>query len=384
MKKALLVLSSFLALTFSVNAQQFFPDWYFGIKGGVGETVGETNWQKLLSPAAALNVGYQFNPVFGLRGDLAGWQAKGALPLYGDVYKFNYAQAALDATFDIANLFAGYKERVVNPYVFIGAGANYRFNNDEANAIASHFYKDNYLWDGGKVSVLGRAGLGIDFRLSDAVALELEAVANGYSDKFNSKVGDIFDYQINALAGLKFNFGAAKKKAAALAAAEAAEAARLAAERAAAEAARLAAERAAAEKAAADAEAARLAAERAAAERAAAEAAARARARAITENVLFVIDQWKIRPSEQEKIDHVVSVMNQYPEAVVTISAYADKQTGNPRWNMTLSQHRAEVVAEALKAAGIAASRITTEYFGDTVNPFDTAPENRVSVLVTR
>ena len=383
MKKALLVLSSFLALTFSVNAQQFFPDWYIGIKGGVGETIGETNWQKLLSPAAALNIGYQFTPVFGLRGDIAGWQAKGALPLYDDVYKFNYAQAALDATFDIASLFAGYKERVVNPYILLGAGANYRFNNKEANAIASHFYKDNYLWDGGKISVLGRAGAGIDFRLSDAVALELEAVANGYSEKFNSKVGDIFDYQINALAGLKFNFGAAKKKAAALAAAEA-EAARLAAERAAAEAARLAAERAAAEKAAADAEAARLAAERAAAERAAQEAAARARARAITENVLFVIDQWKIRPSEQEKIDRVVNIMKQYPEAVVTISAYADKQTGNPRWNMTLSQHRAEVVAEALKAAGIAANRITTEYFGDTVNPFATAPENRVSVLVTK
>ncbi|MBQ1694227.1 MAG: OmpA family protein, partial [Bacteroidales bacterium] len=136
--------------------------------------------------------------------------------------------------------------------------------------------------------------------------------------------------------------------------------------------------------AAADAEAARLAAERAAAERAAQEAAARARARAITENVLFVIDQWKIRPSEQEKIDRVVNIMKQYPEAVVTISAYADKQTGNPRWNMTLSQHRAEVVAEALKAAGIAANRITTEYFGDTVNPFATAPENRVSVLVTK
>ncbi len=155
MKKALLVLSSFLALTFSVNAQQFFPDWYIGIKGGVGETIGETNWQKLLSPAAALNIGYQFTPVFGLRGDIAGWQAKGALPLYDDVYKFNYAQAALDATFDIASLFAGYKERVVNPYILLGAGANYRFNNDEANAIANHFYKDNYLWDGGKISVLG-------------------------------------------------------------------------------------------------------------------------------------------------------------------------------------------------------------------------------------
>ena len=363
MKKAILVLSTILALSFSAKAQQFFPDWYLSVKGGAGETIGETSWDKLISPAAALNIGYQFTPVFGLRADISGWQAKGALPAYDDLYKFNDAQLALDATFDLLNMF-NFKERVVNPYVFVGVGGNYRFNNDEALAVASHFPTDNYLWSDPTISLTGRAGLGVDFKLSDAVSIVLEGVANGYSDHFNSKVGDIFDYQINALAGLKFNFGAAKKKAAALAAAEA-EAARLAAE-------------------AAAAEAARLAAERAAAERAAAEAAARAKARAITENVLFVIDQWKIRPSEQEKIDHVVSVMNQYPEAVVTISSYADKQTGNPRWNMTLSQHRAEVVAEALKKAGIAANRISTEYFGDTVNPFDTPAANRVSVLVTK
>ena len=62
MKKVILVLSSVLALSLSVKAQDFYPDWYFTIKGGAGETIGETTFDKLISPAAALNLGYQFTP----------------------------------------------------------------------------------------------------------------------------------------------------------------------------------------------------------------------------------------------------------------------------------------------------------------------------------
>ena len=51
---------------------------------------------------------------------------------------------------------------------------------------------------------------------------------------------------------------------------------------------------------------------------------------------------------------------------------------------MTLSQNRAERVAKALKDAGIAASRITVNYYGDTVQVSDVMEENRVAVVVTK
>ena len=119
MKKLVLVISAMFVLATSSFAQDvFYPGFQLGLKGGAALTVGETAFTKLISPSAALDLGYQISPVFGLRADISGWQGKG---WYGEIYKFNYAQLAVDATIDICNLF-GYKERVLNPYVFAGVG----------------------------------------------------------------------------------------------------------------------------------------------------------------------------------------------------------------------------------------------------------------------
>ncbi len=382
MKKVLLTIA-IASLGISASAQDpegFFDGWYFGVKGGASLTIGETSYKDLISPRAALDLGYQFSPVFGLRGELSGWQGKGALPKYPELYKFNFGQLNLDATFDLCNLFGDYKyDRLINPYLFAGIGGNYRFNNDEAMAIASKFPAENYLWDSNTLSFTGRFGIGADIRLSDLVAIELEVADNLLSDHFNSKIGDTkveFDYQYTALAGLKFSFGAAKKRAAAKVAAAEAAAAKAAAEKAAAE--KAAAEKAAAEKAAAE----KAAAEKAAAEKAAAEKAAKDAALATVENIYFVIDETNITDDEQKKVDHIIAIMKQYPEASVMISGYADKNTGNAKRNMTLSEKRAAVVTEALVNAGISADRISSEYFGDTKQVSETPEKNRVAVCV--
>ena len=49
---------------------------------------------------------------------------------------------------------------------------------------------------------------------------------------------------------------------------------------------------------------------------------------------------------------------------------------------MELSKERAENVAAALEAAGISPDRITVDYKGSTVNPYDTPEKNRVAVCV--
>lgn len=396
MRKVLLTLSlSVLCLSaLAQDPEGFFPGWYFGAKGGVSLTAGETNESNLLSPRAALDFGYQFTPVFGLRAEASAWEGKGALPAIDKIFKYNFGQLNLDATFDLCNLFGKYKfNRTVNPYLFAGIGINDRFNNDEAQALKADFPVKNWLWDDSVISFTGRFGLGADFRLCDALAITLEVADNVLSDHFNSKDGNAwnvfnsevdFDYQLTALAGLKFNFGAANKRKAAIAAAEAA-----AAEAAAAAAAKAAADKAAAEKAAAERAAAekaaaeKAAAERAAAEKAAAEAA-RAAARATVENVYFTINKYDINPSEVAKIDHIIAVMKQYPEAVVSITGYADKFTGTAKRNLFLSQERAAVVCKALVDAGISQDRITSNFYGDTKQVSEVPEENRVSICVTR
>lgn len=228
MKKAFLVITSVLVLATSAFAQDvFYPGFQLGIKGGASHTVGETDFGKLISPAAALDLGYQISPVFGLRADISGWQGKGWYANLDSGYKFNFAQVALDATFDICNMF-GYKSRLFNPYVFLGVGGVGYFNN---GAEQAKLPADNNYWNGFKFSTVARAGAGVDIRLSDLIAIELEYAANAQSDKFNSKknvgVGLDCDWQHTALLGLKFNFGqaAGKKKAAEAAAAAAAAAA---------------------------------------------------------------------------------------------------------------------------------------------------------------
>ena len=88
------------------------------------------------------------------------------------------------------------------------------------------------------------------------------------------------------------------------------------------------------------------------------------------------------KPQDQKKIDEMVAYMEKYPASKVAITGYADKETGNPRINMTLSEKRANNVAEVLKAKGITADRIKVDYKGDTVQPYNTPKENRVSICI--
>ncbi len=380
MKKIFAALSLVMMTSGMFAQDKFYTDWYMQLQGGVGHTVGETEWTNLISPAASLSLGYQATPTFGLRLNANGWEGMGYSNLKFESYKFNFGQLALDATFDLCNLIGGYKSRAINPYLFAGIGGNYRFNNGASLAMLP---EDNYYWEDPAISLAGRAGAGIDFRVAPYVTIGLEVLDNMVSDHFNSKVGDNLDNHWNALLGVKFSLGSAKKQAAADAAAAAAAAA------AAKEAARLEAEKKAQEEAArqrADQEreqAARAAqAAREAQEKAAAEQ--RAKDRAVTENVLFKLDRWNIRKTEDEKIDHVLEVLNKYPEAVVGITGYADHWTGTPKWNMTLSEKRANAVAKRLIEAGVDESRITKDWKGSEENPFETPELNRVAVIVTK
>ena len=357
---------------------EFNPHWYGQIQGGAAYTIGETAFKNLISPAGALSLGYQFNPTLGVRFNAAGFQGKGAVVSPLEVYKFNYLQGAFDLTLNLAQLF-GYKhDRVFNPFVFIGGGAAFGFNNG-ANKVTKTNPKEYFalLWEKNMITPVARVGLGADFRLSDAVALTLEVNDNVLSDKFNSKKVGHPDFQFNALAGLKINFGKttrpSAKYLAELAAAEAAaaaEKARLEAERA----AKLAAEKAAAEKAAAEkALADKLAAEKAAAERLAAEM------RQV--NTFFTINSSVISDEEAAKLVRYIDWLKANPDVNIAIAGHADKGTGTKRINQKLSEQRAAAVKDFLVERGIAESRIVSVVAnGDRIQPFEENDLNRVVI----
>ena len=359
MKRIITILASVaLVASLSVaNAQKkdFDPYWFLQNQGGAAETIGETNWVDLLSPSGALSLGYQFSPVFAARLNANAWQGKGAINVgQAEVYKYNYVEGALDLMADLASLFGGYKfDRTINPYIFGGVGVNYAFNNDEANALKANFPANNYLWEGKSTSPALRAGLGFNIRLSDAVALNLEGNTSFINDHFNSKVGSKADFQIKALAGLTFSFGKAKPAPAPVVVPPPAPA-----------------------PAPEPAPAPVVKKEEPVIVEPAFESLQR--------NILFIINKWDIRPSEQLKIDEVVAALKENPGTKVRISGYADKATGTAKRNQFLSEKRSEIVAQAIIDAGIDKDRIITEYFGDTVNPFETPELNRVAVCLVK
>lgn len=324
------------------------------LQAGAAYTRGETKFKDLISPAAALSFDYRFTPVWGLRVGVSGWEARGAWVNPLTVYKYKYLQGNVEAVVDLANLFCKYNyKRVFNPYFFLGVGVNGAFDNDEAVALADAGYNLEYLWRDNKISPVGRLGIGADFRLCKRLYFNLEVNANLLTDKFNSKKAGNSDWQFNALGGFVIKLGKPYKKVAAPEPEPVVEEPVQKPE----PKPEVKKEEPKPVKTVEKVEPA-------------------------TEDIFFAINSSQIRESEVAKVDKLVAYLKAHPKAKVNLCGYADKATGNATINERLSRQRSEAVAAALKAKGIDASRILTDYKGDTVQPFQVVEQNRVTICI--
>ena len=374
----MILAAALLTFTMSASAQATYTDkegavyifqkhWFLEVEGGAQYTLGETKFRRLLSPNAQLGIGYEFSPLFSLRLQANGWQSKGGwngyVPLKGGLaftkgYQYKYVAPGLDAIFNISNLIAGYNPtRFFNLKAFVGAGLNIAFDNDEVNEIASHLQNaDAYLlenlWDGTKVRPFGRAGLQMDFRLSDCVSIIVEGNANALNDKYNSKKDhdNNFDWYFNALAGLRFNLGKTYTKV--LPPAPVPEPEPIVEpepEPVVAQPIMPVVEK----------------------------------VEPLRRDIFFLINKTEIRDTEALKVKEIAYYLIKYPESKVVVTGYADAGTGNDKINDRLAAQRADVVVKALKEQyGIEASRITYDSKGSRVQPFQENDLNRVSICI--
>ncbi len=336
----------------------FNPHWYLQIQPvGVQYTLGELSYNRLMSYNVQLGAGYQFNPIVGLRLSVNAWESRGGLR-DNDIrykYKWNYVAPMLDATVNLTNVFWGFNpHRVFNFSVFAGVGVNVAWNNDDAADVQQSLsgYNLQYLWDGTKARMVGRAGLMIDFRLCDAVVLGLEAQANTLTDHYNSKKASDADWYFNALLGIKVNLRKTYKV-----------------------------------KEIVPPEVPERVVERVV-ERVKEPAPvppAPPAVEPLRRDVFFQINSARISDIEKQKIAEIAEYMQKHPDSKVQITSYADKDTGNPTINQRLSEERSQSVANSLKDEfGIAESRISTSAKGDTEQPFDTAVMNRTSICIAQ
>ena len=360
MKKIMMLFALTLA-TVTTQAQRdsvaFLPHWYVQPQVGVGYHSGEAKFSKLLSPTAALSVGRQFSPAFGLRLGASGWQARNWQTHPVAEYKWNYVQANLDATLSLTNLIWGWNpDRKWNVYGLAGVGLNIAFKNDDANRLAATnesagipalanggFEK---LWDGTKLFPAGRLGAGVEYALSERIALGLEYNANVLPDKWNSKKGksDNLDWQQNLLVGVKIALGPTRKHI------------------------RIEEPQPVVEKKP--------------------EPVVEKKPEPVVEKkpepviekkpepvveqkpelkevkVYFGFSSSRIQPSEKSKIDEIAEYMKANPDKKITVTGWASR-TGKWQYNLKLSRWRANAVKKALVARGIDGKRIKAEGKGE-------------------
>lgn len=344
------------------NEYEFKKHAFIHLEGGAQYTLGESKFDKLISPNVQVGIGYQFAPWFGARIQANGWQSKGGynglnelghVAAVNTTYKYTYVAPGLDLMFNLSNLFCGWNpNRVFNVTAFVGGGANIAWDNKEANSMATA-NSMRYIWDGTKVLPFGRGGIELGFRVSDAVSIVVEGNANMLSDKYNSKKSDNPDWYFNALAGLRINLGKTNNK-----------------------------------KAAPEPEPEPQPAPAPAPQPAPAPAPQPQpqpevkRVEPIRRDVFFKINRYAVTTAEAAKVDEVANYLKQNPDAKVTVTGYADAGTGNNRINDRLARERAESVKKALLARGIDASRINTDSKGARVQPFAENNKNRVTIMI--
>lgn len=354
----------------------FLPHWYVQVQAGGQHTLGEVEFQDLLSPNVQVAAGYQFDKVLGARFSVNAWQSKAGsdfnvientndinkVTQFNPRWKWNYVAPSVDLTVNLSNLVCGYNpNRFFNLGAFIGIGANFAFNNDEATqvyndikSVVSQYTISNedqflrYYWEGSKVRLTARAGVTADFRLSDRMSLGLEVNANTLSDRYNSKkAGDrSADWYFNGLVGLKVNLGKTH----------------VTREHKCCGEPQIVYQDRIVEKVVEKPVETIVTAE------------------PLKETIFYAI---RISdPNADEILDKVVAWCNKYPTKKITVDGYADKGTGTPAGNVKYAKDRAQKVADKLQAKGVDASRMIVNSYGDTVQPFNMNEMNRCVIIV--
>lgn len=366
----------------------FQPHWY--VQGQIGGqyTLGEIGFGKLLSPNAQVAVGYNFHKVIGARLGINAWQSKGGSDIADQTFKwkYNYVAPAIDVTFNLSNLIAGVNpNRLVDVTAFVGGGVNIAWNNkqayeadlaitdilnkpwegteygegtaeealqglytDDSQLLRLLWDKENGQWkDATTLRGFGRIGVDVDFKVAKRWTVGLELAANITTDSYNSKKAGNADWYFNALAGVKYTFKDPYTT------------------REIAPDVRIEYRDSIVEK-------------------------------VVTKvvkgdcppqpkrlDVFFTIASTKLVGSEAHKVQEMAEYLKSNENAKISITGYADKGTGNPTINKGLSEKRAQVVKDELvNKYGIPADRITIDFKGDTVQPYDVEVLNRVSILV--
>ena len=366
MKKLLTIVAIAMLTVLSANAQgndkgRLKSYSFIEAQGGVQLTSTDAPMDKLITPTAALSFGHYFYPAVGVRLHANAWQSKSGFQALDQYYKWKYVTTDADLLLNITNLFSKNYKHALNVILVGGFGLNYAWDNDELRAITAQHRDLNteLAWDKNRFSHNIRAGLRLETDVTKPIGLSLEVDANSLSDRFNSKMNNSDDWMFTAMLGLSFRFGHKYKKC----------------------------ECKKEEPVVVPEPVPVVEPEPKPEPKPEPVVEKKPEPKVVTvkeqlhEEIFYVICKSDPEVGKRQ-MQKVADFMKRNPNAKVSVVGYADKGTGNPRLNMGYSQKRAENCRqELINGYGCDASRISVDYKGDTVQPFDVNDKNRCVII---
>lgn len=357
---------AFSPATAQENGKDYLPYPYnfIGVQGGGQVTFTNCPADKLVTPIGAVSVGRFFTPTVGARLNVSGWQNKGGFKVdkATKTYDYKYVTSDLDLMINLSNIFYPKKAHWFNAILIGGVGLSYAWDNDDLKELTNMgVASESMAWDDDRLVHNFRVGMQFEVNISKHLGVNLEVTANNLHDRFNSKQNGHGDWQANALVGLTYKFGFRKRPVSTSASAMAQQ----------------------------DYDASRNA-NMAVTEAPKVVEEPKPQPKPVVKQpesskveIFFDINESDVKASESGKLADFAQWMKNHPTAKVHLTGYADAGTGNAAINRAISEKRTAAVKKMLTDKyGIAADRISTDYKGDTVQPFSDNDKNRVTIGV--
>lgn len=339
-----------------------------------------------ITPQLSLSIGKWINPVWGVRLQGAGIWSKlnqkfitkpneGALQedYYG--YKNKFVQTRIDGLFNISNALCGYNpDRFFTVSLFMGPGLTFAKTYlvkepqgvPSANGLEA---KDAEQKSDMKALITGSLGLTGAFNVSKNWDINLE-IRGDVSPSIYGKKGAETEGAVAALVGATYTFGRGKHFVASATCNHDIDALNAEINR----------------------YREQLAAKEAELERAKANANVKPEVRTEVKEVVIAGKQaffFRLGGSTLSKEDRVnVKLIAEHlkanPSVKYKVAGYADQATGNDKINQTLSEKRAQAVADALVAEGVDKDQLEVVGCGATPNMFGEDRLNRIVILESR
>lgn len=329
-------------------------NYFISLAGGVGAMFLEGNntpkFTDRLSWTAALSLGKWHNPYYATRLKVVGGESYTYSKLNSALRNDNYFVGGhYDFMFDVVNFFSTYNpNRVFHIIPYVGVGYEYKFNHTVAGLPSTH-------------AATANGGLQLSFHVAPRVNIfvEGEATYNGFHIRKSYAPDFSNALRLSAVAGLTFNVGRQG-----FAPVEPLDQAYIDGLQSQINALR--------------AENAELAKRPVNCPDVAVPVAD---SKVIGNVIYFRINSAVVDKNQMVNVYNIAEYAKSNTETI-TLVGYADRQTGNPAYNLALSKRRAEAVADILvKKYGISRDRLKIDWKGDTVQPYNENVWNRIVLM---